>query len=148
MLKEIEALEENNTWSVESLLPGKTPINCKWVFKMKYESDGSIERYKARLVIRGDEQIEGFYYNDTFALVAKITSVKTYLIVAVAKGWDLHQMDVNNAFSHRDLGEEVYITMPPRFHASNPNKVCQLRKSLYSLKQAPRQWFANYLPHF
>ena len=143
MLKEIEALEENNTWSVKLSPPRKTPINCKWVFKVQYKSDGSIERYKARLVIRRDEQIGGFDYSETFALVAKMTRVRTFLAVAVTKGWDLHQMDVNNAFLHGDLDKEVYMTMPPGFCASNPYKVCRLRKSLYGLKQAPRQWFAK-----
>ena len=81
-------------------------------------------------MIRGDEQVEGFDYNETFAPVAKMTSVKTFLAVA-AKRWHLHQIDVNNAFLHRDLNEEVYMIMPPGFRTSNPNKVCRLRKSLY-----------------
>ena len=85
MTKEIDALEANNTWSIEELPPGKNPINCKWVFRVKYKADGSIERYKVRLVIRGDEQVEGFEYNETFALVAKMTSVKTFLTVAAAR---------------------------------------------------------------
>jgi len=136
--KEIKALEDNNTWSVEELPSGKKPINCKWVFKVKYKSDGSIERYKARLVIGGDERIERFDYNKTFAPVAEMTSVQIFLVVAAAKGWELHQMDVNNAFLHRDLDEEVYMIMRPGFRASNRNKVCRLHKSLYGLKQAPR----------
>ena len=75
MAKEIEALELNKTWTIEDLPPRKKPINCKWVYKVKYNSDGSIEWYKARLVIQGDKQIEGFDYHETFALVAKMVSV-------------------------------------------------------------------------
>ena len=86
MENEINALEENNAWSVESLPLGKKPINSKWVFKVKYKFDGSIERYKARLVIRGDKQIEGFYYNETFAPVANMMSVRTFLAIAAGKG--------------------------------------------------------------
>jgi len=143
MAKEIGALELNHTWSVEDLPPGKKLINCKWVYKVKYNFDGSIERYKAHLVIRGDEQIADFDYHETFAPVAKMTSVRCFLSVAGARGWDLHQMDVHNAFLHGDLEEEVYMTLPPGFRAPNSNKVCRLRKSLYGLKQAPQQWFVK-----
>ena len=91
----------------------------------------------------GDEQIKGFDDNETFAPVAKMTGGRIFLSVAATKGWELHQMDVNNAFLHGDLDEEVYMTMPQGFRASNPNKVCRLCKSLYGLKQAPHQWFAK-----
>jgi len=143
MSKETKALKENSTWSIEELPPGKKPINCNWVFQVEYKSDGSIERYKARLMIQEDEQIEDFDYHETFTIASKMTSVRIVLSVAVAKGWELHQMDVNNAFLHGDLDEKVYMMMPPGFWASNPNKVCWLCKSLYGLKQAPRQWFAK-----
>jgi len=134
MAKEIEALETNQTWKLTELPPGKKPINCKWVHQVKYNSDGSIERYKARLVIRGDQQIEWFDFNETFAPVAKMVSVRCFLSVAVARGWELHQLDVNNAFLHGDLHEKVYMKLSPGFHSVEPNKVCKLQKSLYGLK--------------
>jgi len=143
MTEEINALERNQTWIVQDLPPSKKPIGCKWVYHVKYNYDGSIQRYKVRLVIRGDHQVEGFDYNETFAPVAKMTTVRCFLAVAVAKGWTLHQMDVNNAFLHGDLEEEVVMKMPPGFSSSDPHKMFRLRKSLYGLRQAPRQWFAK-----
>jgi len=109
MAREIEALDLNNTWTIVDLPPGRKAINCKWVYKVKYNADGSIERYKAHLVIRGDKQVEGFDYNETFGLLAKITSVRCFLLVTTAKEWELHQMDVNNAFLNGVLEEEVCL---------------------------------------
>ena len=143
MHEEITALENNGTWKIVDLPSNKKPISCKWVYRVKYNSDGSVQRYKARLVVRGDHQIEGLDYNETFAAVAKMTSVRCFLSIVVAKGWELHQMDVNNAFLHGDLDEEVYMRLPPGFKTVGANKVCKLQKSLYGLKQAPRQWFAK-----
>lgn len=143
MQQEIQALEDNNTWTVCPLPVNKRALGCKWVYKIKYHSDGTIERFKARLVILGNHQVEGIDYNETFAPVAKMVTVRIVLAVAAAKNWELHQMDVHNAFLHGDLQEEVFMKFPPGFRSSQPGMVCKLRKSLYGLKQAPRCWFAK-----
>ena len=144
MSVELSALESNNTWSICSLPPGKTPISCKWVYKIKYRSDGNIERHKARLVAKGYTQVEGIDYHDTFAPVVKLVTVRVLLSIATIQNWSLNQLDVNNAFLHGDLDEEVYMKLPPGFSSRNTNHVCKLHKSLYGLKQASCQWFSKF----
>ena len=102
-----------------------------------------MERLKARLVVFGNHQVEGIDYSDTFATIVKMTTFCVFLAVATAKNWELHQMDVHNAFLHGDFSEEVYMRMPLGFHGAQPSKVCRLQKSLYGLKQASRCWFAK-----
>ncbi|RVW45682.1 Retrovirus-related Pol polyprotein from transposon RE2 [Vitis vinifera] len=114
MHEEIWALEENGTWTLEPLPKGKRALGSQWVYRTKY-----------------------------FSNVAKMTTVRAFLAIAASKNWELHQMDVHNAFLHGDLEEEVYMKLPPGFERSDPNLVCRLRKSLYGLKQAPRCWFAK-----
>ncbi|CAM8989719.1 unnamed protein product [Rhodiola kirilowii] len=146
MQAEIDALQLNDTWEVTDLPQGKHAIGCKWVYKIKRHSDGSIERYKARLVAKGFTQEEGLDYHETFALVVKMTTIRTALTLASAKHWPLYQLDVNNAFLHGTLDEEVYMMLPPG-HLQNlksQGKVCRLKKSLYGLKQASRQWFSKF----
>ena len=118
-------------------------VGCKWIYKIKTRSDGSIECYKARLVAKGFTQEYGIDYEETFAPVARISPVRALLAIAAASKWDIFQMDVKNVFLDGDLSEEVYM-QPPLGLSVESNKVCHLRRALYGLKQAPRAWFAKF----
>ena len=118
-------------------------IGCKWIYKIKTPSDGSIERYKARLIAKGFTQEYEIDYEETFTPVARISSVRALLAVAAASKWDIFQMDVKNAFLNGDLSEEVYMQPPPGISVES-NKVCHIRRALYGLKQALQAWFAKF----
>ena len=116
MKTEIDALEANHTWDVTTLPPGKKAVSNKWTYTIKYKADGTEERPKARLVACGNRQKEGTDYKDTFAHVAKMNTVRFLLKIAASKRWEIHQMDVHNAFLHGDLEEEIYMQLPQGFN--------------------------------
>jgi hypothetical protein len=144
MSDELFALEQNHTWIVTDLPLGKSAIDCKYVYKTKFLADGTIERLKARLVAKGFTQKAGIDYTETFSPVAKLVTVRVLLSIATIKGWCLLQFDVNNAFLHGDLKEEIYMHKPPGYSVGGANQVCKLLKSLYGLKQASHQWYSKF----
>ena len=137
MQEELTALDVNHTWQITTLPLWKTTIGCRWVYKIKHKSDGSNDQYKACLVAKGYTQLEGLDFIDTFAPVAKLTTLRL-LLVAASNDWILKQLDVNNAFLHGDLLEEVYMQPPPGLTLPSSNHVCKLQRSLYGLRQASR----------
>ena len=136
MKEELDALTKNHTWDLVTLLPRQSVVGCKWIYKIKTRSDGSIEDYKACLVAKGFTQEYGIDYEETFAPVARISSFRALLAVAATSKWELFQMDVKNAFLNGDLSEKVYMQPLPDLSVDS-NRVCHLQHAFYGLKQAP-----------
>ncbi|GJW56818.1 zinc finger, CCHC-type containing protein [Tanacetum coccineum] len=142
---EMDSIMGNNTWVLADLPPGCKPLGCKWIFKRKLKVDGTIEKFKARLVIQGFRQKSGIDYFDTYALVARISTIRLLIAMASIHNLIIHQMDVKTTFLNGELDEEVYMNQPQGFiMPGNENKVCKLIKSLYGLKQAPKQWHQKF----
>ncbi|GJS07785.1 RNA-directed DNA polymerase, eukaryota [Tanacetum coccineum] len=142
---EIDSIMHNNTWELTDLPSGCKALGCKWILKRKMKVDGSIDKYKARLVIQGFRQKEGIDFFDTYAPVARISTIRLLLALAAIHDLVIHQMDVKTAFLNGDLDEEIYMKQPEGFvMPGHESKVCKLKKSLYGLKQAPKQWHQKF----
>jgi hypothetical protein len=136
---EYGALMKNKTWRLVPPQPGRNLIDCMCVYKVKRKADGSINSYKTSLVAKGFKQRLGIDYNDTFSPVVKSTIIRLILSLAVSQGWILRQLDMQNAFLHDILQEEVYMKQPLGFVDPNfPSYHYKLEKALYGLKQTPR----------
>ena len=145
MQEEFDVLQAQGTWTLVPSPFNKNIIGCKWVYKIKRNPDGTISRYKARLVAQGFSQEKGLDYTETFSSVVQHTTVRIILALAATHHWSLRQLDVKNAFLHCELHEEVYMKQPQGFlDSKHHSHVCKLVKSLYGLKQAPRAWNAKF----
>ena len=135
MQEEMEALHKNKTWELMPLPQGRKAIGNKWVFKIKRNSDDQVERFRARLVVKGYAQKEGINFNEIFSPVVRLTTVR--VVLAMCATFDLHleQLDVKTTFLHGDLKEEIYMLQPEGFaEEDKDNLICRLNKSLYGLK--------------
>ena len=149
MDQEIQAIEKNDTWEL-TVLPsrGKT-IGVKWVFKTKFNENGEVDKYKARLVSKGYCQQYGIDYAEIFAPVARLDTIRIVISLAAQKAWVIYQLDVKSAFLHGEITEEVFVEQPPGYeHKGHESKVYRLKKALYGLKQAPRAWYSRIETYF
>jgi transposase InsO family protein len=142
MHSELQSLEDNNVWELCELPPGRNVIGTKWVFKVKVDGMNVVERYKARIVAQGFSQVAGLDFEETWAPVVRIESVRVLLAFAALTGFEIIHIDAKTAFLNGDSDVELYVRQPVGFvDKRNPNKVLRLNKSLYGLKQAPRIWY-------
>ncbi|GAA0160000.1 transmembrane signal receptor [Lithospermum erythrorhizon] len=119
VMEEMDDLNKNHTWILTELPPGKRTVGCKWVFTIKYNENGIVERYKAKLVAKRYTQTYGIDFSETFAPIAKMNTIRILLSLAANLDWELHQLDIKNAFLNDDLEEEVYMIQPPGFENKN-----------------------------
>ena len=139
---EMASIHANQTWILIPRPPRITPLHVKWVYKLKIDTDGNPIRYKARLVARGDEQLDDIDYNETFSPVVKWSTMRSVVSLAAMRGWELHHLDVKCAFLNGNIdGEDVYLHQPSGYVASGfEHCVCHLRKTIYGLRQSARRW--------
>lgn len=144
MRVEIEQIKKNKTWMFTDLPLGRKPISLKWVYKIKKDTNGDIVKYKARLEARGYVQKKGIDYDEVFAPVTRMETVRLLLAVAAKQGWQVHHLDVKSAFLNGELMEEVYVSQPVGFeNKKEVHKVYRLLKALYGLRQSSRAWYSR-----
>jgi hypothetical protein len=141
----MDSILSNGTWELIERPYGCKPMGCKWVFKKKLMPDGTIDKYKARLVAKSYTQKEGEDFFDVYSLVAKLTTIRVLLSLSADHDLLVHQMDVKTTLFNGELEEEIYMTQFDRYVVkSQEDKVCKLMKSLYGLKQAHKQWHEKF----
>ncbi|KAL6327955.1 hypothetical protein AAG906_031299 [Vitis piasezkii] len=145
MNEELKSMAHNGVWDLIELPNNCKPVDCKWVFKTKRNAKGNIERFKARLVAKGFTQKEGIDYKDTFSPVSKKDSLRIIMALVAHFDLELHQMDVKTTFLNGNLDEDIYMEQPEGFvKKGNEHLVSKLKKSIYGLKQASRQWYIKF----
>jgi histone deacetylase 1/2 len=144
MEDEHAALLRNGTWTLVPCPPGQNIIGSRWVFKVKHKADGSVDKFKARLVAQGFTQRYSVDDLDTFSPVVKPATIRLVLAIAMPRDWSVRQLDISNAFLHGVLEETAYMRQPPGFEdPQHPDYVCKLHKSIYGQKQSPRAWYSR-----
>jgi hypothetical protein len=145
MTEEYNSLLQNQTWSLTTLPQGRTAIECKWTYKLKYNADGTIARYKAQLMAKGYLQCLGIDFFETYSPVVCMDNIRIILSIVVVDNLELRQFDIATAFLNGTLQEEIYMRQPIGFQDPNhPEHVCRLHKSLYGLRQANRVWNSTF----
>ena len=140
-IDEIDSIYKNETWILVEKPQGVKVIGLKWIFKVKRKADGSINKFKSRLVAKGYVQEHRIDFDEVFAPVARIETIRLLIGLAATNGWEIHHLDVKKAFLHGELIEEVYVSQPEGFSKKGEeHKVFKLKKALYGLRQAPRAW--------
>ena len=138
--RELDSIVKHDTWEEEDLPKGRIPLDCRWIFTKKYDKDGNVIRYKARLVVKGYKQKAGIDFVETFAPVIKFKSIRILAAIAAQFKMPMYQYDVPTAFLKGDLKEEIYLKAIPGVPMVDASKVLRLLKTLYGLKQSPREW--------
>jgi len=145
MKYELKLMAQNDVWDLVEFAEGCKRVGCKWVFKTKRDSYGNIERHKTRLVVKGFTQKNGIDYTKTFSPISKKDSFRIIMTLVAHYDLELHQMDVKTAFLNENLDEDIYIDQPVWFiEEGKKHMVCKLKKSIYRLKQAFRQWYLKF----
>ena len=145
MNEEIKSMKDNDVWDLVPLPEGVKLIGCKWIFKTKRDSKGDVERYKVRFIAKGYTQKEGIDYKETFSPVSSKDSFRTIMALVAHFDLELHQIDVKTAFLNGDIDETIYMVQPENFVSGDTKRmVCKLKKSIYGLKQASRQWYYKF----
>eukprot|EP00253_Pinus_taeda_P018912 PITA_18912 len=151
MVEEYSSIMTNDVWEVMPRPEDRSKVGSRWTYKIKYATDGSVEKYKNRFVAKGYAQKEGIDYEETIAPIVTYTSIRSVISLAAQLGWEIHQMDVKTMFLNAVIAEEVYIEQPEGFKTHEKHThVCRLKKALYGLKQAPKAWYGridSYLQH-
>jgi hypothetical protein len=149
MVEEYDSIVKNSVWDIVPRPIDKSVVGSRWIYKVKQDADGSVEKYKARFVARRFSQIEGIDYGETFAPVARYSSIRSILALSTQMGWRIHQMDVKTAFLNGIIEEEMYIEQPKGFETfDRESHVCRFKRALYGLKQAPRAWYTRIDSYF
>jgi hypothetical protein len=145
MEDKMKSMSANKVWDLEKIPKGAKTVGCKWLYKMKYDSNGNIERFKARLVAKGFTQREDIDYTETFSPVSCKNSLRIIMVLVAHYDLELHQIDVKMTFLNGDLLKNVYMTQPKGFAVKGKEHMgCHLRKFIYGLKQASRQWYLKF----